>query len=300
MKKSSVCIVLIFLLAACGSATTDVSPTATIVLPLPTAIPPTVMPTHIPPAEVQPTATSVPTMATAIPATPTRTPVRPSPTPVEADEVELLTTLSGHNDRVIDLAFSGDGTYIASSSLDRTIRLWDVTSRQEVDAFSMNKVGFNGIAFSPDGRLLASADAIWDVESRQVVHTLEQGRQVPGPVAFSPDGSLLAVALESQPIKLWDVASGQVLRTFAEQADDVTFRIVFSPDGTLLAAGVHGGMVRLWDVASGQSLALLSMAVKSMMYTTWHFHPTVSSWHRVAPTRRYDCGTSPADRWCIP
>jgi len=59
----------------------------------------------------------------------------------------------------------------------------------------MNKAGFNGIAFSPDGCLLASADAIWDVGHGQVAHMLERGRNDPGPVAFSPDGSTLAVAL---------------------------------------------------------------------------------------------------------
>jgi WD40 repeat protein len=182
----------------------------------------------------------------------TSIPVLDAITVDSADQVELLYTLSGHSDRVMTLAFSGDGAYLASSSQDKTIKLWDVVNWQEVHAFRMDKVGFNGIAFSSDGRLLASADAIWDVESRQVVHTLEQGRNDPGPVAFSPDGSLLAVALERRPIKLWDVASGEVVRTFKEQVDDVTFSIAFSPDGALLAAGVHGGMVRLWDVERGQ------------------------------------------------
>jgi pimeloyl-ACP methyl ester carboxylesterase len=174
-----------------------------------------------------------------------------------ADKVELLSTLSGHDDRVNDLVFSGDGAYLASSSRDRTIKLWDVQTWQQVHTFSMNKAGFNGIALSPCGRLLASADAIWDVESGQVVHTLEGSRRVPGPVAFSPDGSTLAAALEGRAIKLWKVASGEVQRTFAEQPDEVTFSIAFSPDGALLATGVHGGLVRLWDVASGQIVGTL-------------------------------------------
>lgn len=63
---------------------------------------------------------------------------------------------------------SGDGACLASSSKDKTIKLWEVENWQEVDAFSMNKVRFNGTAFSPDGRLLASANATYDVESKQV------------------------------------------------------------------------------------------------------------------------------------
>jgi WD40 repeat protein len=169
-----------------------------------------------------------------------------------ADQVARLSTFGGHSDKVIDLVFSGDGAYLASSSLDRTIKVWDIASWQEAHAFPMNKVGFNGIALSPDGRLLASADAIWDLQSKGIIHELERNRRDPAPVAFSPDGSLLAVAVEGQPIKLWDVATGGVARTFAETLDEVTFRIVFSPGGTLLAVGAHEGTVRLWDVESGE------------------------------------------------
>ena len=180
-----------------------------------------------------------------------------------ADQVELLSALGGHNDRVKDLVFSGDGAYLASSSLDKTIKLWDVVNWQEVHTFSLNKVGFNGIALSQDGHLLASADAIWDVESKQMVHTLEWSRWGPAPVAFSPNGSILAVAMESQPIKLWDITSGEVLRAFVEQIDDVTFSIAFSPDGTLLATGAHGGIVRVWNVSSGQIAGTLKYGNES-------------------------------------
>jgi WD40 repeat protein len=176
-----------------------------------------------------------------------------------ADQVERLSTLGGHSDKVIDLAFSGDGAYLASSSLDRTIKVWDVANWQEVHAFPMSKVGFNGIAPSPDGCLLASADAIWDLESKDMIHELESGRRDPAPVAFSPDGSLLAVAVEGQVIKLWDVATGEVARTFAETLDEIIFGVAFSPDGALLATGAHGGIVRLWDVKSGEVAGTLQV-----------------------------------------
>jgi WD40 repeat protein/pimeloyl-ACP methyl ester carboxylesterase len=169
-----------------------------------------------------------------------------------ADQVERLHTLDGHSARIMDLVFSGDGAYLASSSLDKTIKLWDVRSGQAVHTFpkGQNEAVTNSIACSADGRLLASAEAIWDVESKQVLHTLERGKCAS--VTFSPDGSTLAVAFVNQPIKLWSAASGQVVRTFEEQADNAAFSIEFSPDGALLAASGLGGTVRLWDVESGQ------------------------------------------------
>jgi WD40 repeat protein len=202
-------------------------------------------------------ATVAPLTATPVP--PTHAPASPTATNASAPDVisvdtagqvERLVTLSGHSDRVTGLAFSGDGAYVASSSWDDTIRLWEVPGGPEVATFRASDVDLNGIDFSPDGSLLASGEAIWEVDTQQVVHVLERSIQT-GAVAFSPDGSTLAVASVALPVRLWDVASGQVVRTLEGQAGDVAFSIVFSPDGGLLAAGMHGGRVRLWEAASG-------------------------------------------------
>ena len=194
--------------------------------------------------------------------TPTSAPILGAITVDTADQVELLSTLSGHSDKVYTVAFSGDGSHLASVSPDRTIRLWDVASGQEVHAFGISEVGMNDIALSPDGRLLASSEAIWDVESKQAVRTLDRGRY--GPVAFSPDGSVFAVAYVDQPITLWDVASGQVVHTLDNQAGNLAPSIEFSPDGTLLAAGGHlNGTVTLWDLENGQIVRTFAHDTKS-------------------------------------
>jgi WD40 repeat protein len=188
--------------------------------------------------------------------------------PDTADQVEVLRTLSGHSDKVFTLVFAGDGSHIASVSPDKTIKLWEVASGGEVHTFSINEVGMNDIAFSPDGSLLASSEAIWDVASKQVAHTLDRGKY--GPVVFSPDGSILAVAYFGQPITLWDVASGQVVRTLDNQAGNFALSLDFSADGGLLAVGGHlNGTVTLWDVENGQIVRTLA-------------HDTRSNFHGVA------------------
>ena len=117
------------------------------------------------------------------------------------------------------------------------------------------------VAFSPDGKLLASGSwdstiILWGVASGQKVHTLTGHNKVTS-VAFSPDGKLLASGSWDSTIILWDVASGQEVRTL-ENPTGMANSVAFSPDGKLLASGLISGTVKLWDVASGQEVRTLT------------------------------------------
>ncbi len=234
----------------------------------PTATPkPTVMPTVVSPATPIATSTSLPpaeslttpTASASLIPTPGNT--IPSGTSVisrsTVEKVILLHTFSGHSKRVLDVAFSAQTKYIASSSQDMNIKLWDVKSGQEMHTFRMKSVDMSDIDISIDGNMLASGEAIWDLDSMQEIHVLERGSRFPGFVAFSPDGSVLALGLFDQRITLWDVTSGQPIYTFDMQEENRTKRIEFSPDGALLAVGVYDGTVRLLDIVSGEIMNIL-------------------------------------------
>lgn len=180
-----------------------------------------------------------------------------------AKNVVLLHTISGHSKRVLDVAFSAQGEFLASSGQDMNIKLWDVKSGQEVHTFLMRSVDMADIDISIGRNLLASAEAIWDLESLQEIHVLERGSIYPGSVSFSPDGSTLAVGLFEQQIALWDVTSGQPVYTFDRQEENRTKRMDFSPDGAFLAVGVIDGTVRLLDVASGKIVKILKYSGES-------------------------------------
>lgn len=164
-----------------------------------------------------------------------------------AGQVELLRTLEGFQGRVWTLAFSPDGTYFASADRD-SLDIWDAASGQHLFALDIREIDLNSFAFSPDSRLVATGQTVWALESQQPSQRLDPLGLHP---AFSPDGSRLAVS-GGRPIKIWEVASGQLLLTFESQGDDDSFSIAFSPDGKWLADSGHDGRVRLWDVASGQ------------------------------------------------
>jgi len=117
----------------------------------------------------------------------------------------------------------------------------------------------NSFAFSPDGRLLASASndntvKLWDLRPGLELRTLAAHTSVSA-VAFSPDGRTLASGGSEGPIKLWDVSTGAELRSFKVAAS--VHAIAFSSDGRLLAGSSWDRAIRLWDVHTGIELLTL-------------------------------------------
>jgi WD40 repeat protein len=151
--------------------------------------------------------------------------------------------------------------------------LWEVATGKELRRFGEGRDGSSHLAFSPDGKILASCEnpdgsvRWWDVATgKGLCHLASEPHHIALRLAFSPDSKLLATGVRHHGpggvwqafVWLWDVATGKRLRQLEIKggyAADVT-DLGFSPDGRILATSVYGGphAVQLWDVANGSKI----------------------------------------------
>jgi len=173
--------------------------------------------------------------------------------------------LEGHKSPVVRLAFSPDGTRLASGSAEGELRIWDVAQRREIAALEGHTAALNDIVFSPDGRLLATAVGadtgclgwqrevrLWDLTTFTYLSTFGDDVRHAYSVAFSPDGAMLAAGLTGR-VKVWSTADHADLAEY-DLGEQEVLDVAFSPDGRLLAAAGQY-TIPVWDASSFAEIA---------------------------------------------
>jgi WD40 repeat protein len=201
-------------------------------------------------------------------------------------------TLRGHRGKVYGVAFHPDGKRLISGGADRTVREWDLSTGEEVGLPREYSGPVTDVAFSPDGKYAASvphekfrwlysggpirknppsfagdpvAGAGINIATGQRIIGLGMGPArlgqttviAGGPVTYiTPEGRPVVQQFVAGRVRVWDAASGRVLRTLHDGQEEPINSVAFSPDSTRLA-GAAGQVVKVWDVRDGREVLLL-------------------------------------------
>jgi WD40 repeat protein len=152
--------------------------------------------------------------------------------------------------------------YLATGGRDKTVRIWELTSGAKLLRTLSDPSTVYGVAFSPDGKRLASSSAdrtakVWDIATGEMIWSLAGHRGPVNRVAFSLSdaGRRLATASSDGEAKIWNVADTWAKFTAHSK---VINKVVFGPDGTYLVTTSLDGTAKVWDVASHQLLTTLT------------------------------------------
>ena len=204
----------------------------------------------------------------------------------DVSEKELLETIRGFEGPRLNIsygainsfAFTADGLTLAIISGEK-LKFWDITNKQFKNDLKLPRWKIPGIAFSPDGSLLAVLNEegtikLFHAQTLELKSTLKVGRDgIAKSLAFSPDSRFLAVGIEDTWedtqftgnifIQLWDVNEYELKTTFVAQQNysSFGFPVVFSPTESILASG--GFNLNLWEIPTFKPKANLLSNVSS-------------------------------------
>jgi WD40 repeat protein/DNA-binding HxlR family transcriptional regulator/GTPase SAR1 family protein len=163
---------------------------------------------------------------------------------------------------VFCVAFSPDGTQLATGDAEGGLRLWQVADSKLLMDFEGHQGWVWSIAFSADGRTLASCSSdktvrIWDVSTGRCLHTLRGHSSSVWAIAFSGKEPILASGGDESTVWLWNIQTGECIKTLSGHTGRI-LALQFSENAQLVASGSDDHTIRLWNVTAGECIHTLN------------------------------------------
>lgn len=206
--------------------------------------------------------------------------VQDQPTPAVAGPLPALGPVGefrkfeGHNEEIKGVALSHDGRHAASGSRDKTLRVYDLNSKDGKDAQVIR--GHTGevwaVAFHPNGRSLFSVswDAtarLWDLKNGNEIKSWKHPKDVNG-LALSRDAGTMLTGCDDQNVRLWNVATGEEIRTYTGH-NNYVYAVAFAPDGKHIASGGVDKTVRVFELDTGRLIKTFDGQLEAVTYVAF-------------------------------
>jgi WD40 repeat protein len=171
-------------------------------------------------------------------------------------------TFTGHTDAIVSLAISPSGDRVATGSRDLTAKIWDSANGACLFTLGPDTIIQGQVTFFSDGTKLATCGAhgfggnsvkIWNVSTGLLIRDIVTPNTV-GDFAVSPDDTKVVTANVDGIVRLWDVASGNLLQTINAHYWNAV-AVAYAPDGTRIASAGIDGLIKEWNPDTGALLA---------------------------------------------
>lgn len=188
---------------------------------------------------------------------------------------QLRYRMKGHRDYVYDVAFSHDGSRIATCGYDKSIRVWDPSTGRPVSVLLEHTEAVYAVAFSADDQWIASAGGdravkLWDVKTAARLYTLGEAEDSVLTVSFHPTKPVLAAAGADKTIRVWRLTAQGGTQIWSTRTGDApVLRIAYSPDGRWLASAAADRTVKVWDATTGQEVRALETQPEWAQALAW-------------------------------
>lgn len=206
-------------------------------------------------------------------------PYVPTDLPPNVDRVLGIARMR-HGDVVNLVVFAPDGKRLATASRDATVKLWDLGNGRELKTYRGSKDAVRGLAWSRDGRWIASSAGneihIWNPDDGKLKTSLKGHEKPVSAVAFSPDATTVASGSDDFSVRLWNVEQGTEITNLNADLDKKSkaqiYSVTFSPNGKLVAAVNGNGQLQVWNPSLEKPKRLVS---------GWDAHPSSTAYQVV-------------------
>ncbi len=225
----------------------------------------------------------------------------PTSTSITHRQTKDLLTYHGHSDRATAVAWSPDGKYVVSGSLDKTVQVWSATTGKARLIYRGHTDAIVAVAWSPDGRYIASSSLdntiqVWDSSTGARITTY-RGHKLPAQtLSWSPDSRSIVSGSPDQTAQVWEAMTGKAILSYRGHSAAVT-TVMWSPDGKRIASGSVDTKVQVWDATSGKTLLTfrghknqvtsLAWSPDSTSIVSGSFDKTVQVWDASSGKVRY-------------